>query len=126
MFAINLTTKDLVRAADWCGVCTGAKNDKFAKCNLETEPAKEIECPILADSPITLECRVTDVVSLGSHDMFLAEIVGVDVDESLLDKDGRLCLDRVKLTAYAHGEYFELGKKIGKFGFSVKTKTKKK
>ena len=103
---------------------TGAKVNKFERCKLETQPATEIECPILAQSPLTLECRVTDIIPLGTHDMFLADIVAVDVDESLLDKDGKLHLDRAGLAAFAHGEYFELGKKIGNFGFSA-TKKKK-
>ena len=84
--------------------------------------AEHVSAPILKDSPVALECKVKDVIPLGTHDMFLAEIVGVDVDESLLDKDGRLCLDRVKLTSYAHGEYFALGKKLGSFGYSVRKK----
>ncbi len=124
VFAINLTTKSLVRAADWCGVYTGAKVDKFARCKLERERATEIDCPILSDSPLTLECRVTDVVPLGSHDMFLADIVAMDVDESLLDESGKLHLDRAGLVAYAHGEYFELGKRLGKFGYAVAKKKK--
>ena len=124
VFAINLTTKSLVRAADWCGVFTGAKVDKFERCRLTKEPANEINCPILADSPLVLECRVTDVVSLGSHDMFLADIVAVDVDESLLDESGKLHLERAELVAYSHGEYFELGKKLGKFGYAVAKKKK--
>jgi flavin reductase (DIM6/NTAB) family NADH-FMN oxidoreductase RutF len=125
-FIINLTPSNLVKEADYCGIYTGKKVDKFAKCGFTKQEAKEISCPLIAESPMALECKVKDIIPLGTHDMFLSEIVGVDVDESLLDKDGRLCLDRVKLTAYAHGEYFELGKKIGKFGFSVKTKKKKK
>ena len=125
VFAINLTTKALVRAADWCGVCTGAKNDKFAKCNLVTEPAKEIDCPILSESPITLECRVTDVVSLGSHDMFLADIVAVDVRCDLVDESGKLHLEKAELVAYSHGDYYELVKRLGHFGFSVAKKKKK-
>ena len=116
VFAINLTTKSLVRAADWCGVYTGAKVDKFERCRLTKEPANEINCPILAESPLVLECRVCDVVPLGSHDMFLADIVAVDVDESLLDESGKLHLERAELVAYSHGEYFELGKRLGKFG----------
>ena len=125
-FAINLTTTELVRAADWCGVYTGAKVDKFERCKLTREPASEISCPVLGESSLSLECRVTDVIPLGSHDMFLADIVAVDVDESLLDKEGKLHLDRAGLIAYAHGEYFELGKQVGKFGFSVaKKKTKR-
>ena len=126
-FAINLTTKPLVRATDWCGVYTGAKVDKFERCRLTKEKASEISCPILGESPLVLECRVTDVVSLGSHDMFLADIVAVDVDEALLDEKGKLHLERAGLIAYAHGDYFELGKRLGGFGFSVaKKKSNKK
>ena len=124
VFAINLTTKALVRAADWCGVRTGAKLDKFERCRLLREKANAIDCPILADSPLVLECRVTDVIPLGSHDMFLADIVAVDVDEALVDESGKLHLDRAGLVAYSHGEYFELGKRLGKFGYSVAKKKK--
>ena len=125
VFAINLTTKELVRYADWCGVYTGAKVDKFQRCKLTKEPASEINCPLIAESPLSLECRVTDIIPLGSHDMFLADIVAVDVDESLVDEKGRLCLERAGIVAYAHGDYFELGKKLGNFGFSVKKKKPK-
>ena len=114
-----------MRAADFCGVHTGAKIDKFERCRLSKEVASEIACPILADSPLVLECRVTDVIPLGSHDMFLADIVAVDVDESLINADGKLRLDKAGLVAYAHGTYFELGKQIGTFGFSVAKKKKK-
>ena len=123
-FAINLTNRDLVRAADWCGVCTGAKNDKFAKCNLACEPAQEIDCPILSESPVVLECRVTDVIPMGSHDMFLADIVAVDVNSELVDDSGKLHLERADLVAYAHGDYYELGRRLGHFGFSVAKKKK--
>ncbi len=125
VFAVNLTTKELVRAADWCGVCTGAKVDKFERCRLSREEATEINCPILADAPLALECRVTDVLHLGSHDMFLADIVAVDVNEALVSEDGKLHLDRAGLVAYSHGEYFELGKRLGKFGYSVAKKKRK-
>ena len=125
-FVINLVSADLVKKADYCGIYTGKKVDKFAKCNFTKQEAKEVKCPVIAESPMALECKVKDVIPLGTHDMFLAEIVAVDVDESLIDKDGKLCLDRVKLTAYAHGEYFEMGKKIGKFGFSTAKPKKKK
>lgn len=124
VFAINLTTTALVRSADFCGVHTGAKIDKFERCKLEKAHASEIPCPILADSPLSLECRVTDIIPLGSHDMFLADIVAVDVDESLIGEDGKLHLERAQLAAYAHGDYFELGKRIGNFGFSVAKKKK--
>lgn len=126
-FAIHLTPKSLVRAADWCGVYTGAKVDKFARCHLTPEPASEIAAPIIAECPLALECRVTDTIDLGSHTMFLADIVAVDADETLLDEDGKLCIDRANLVAYAHGDYYELGRRLGKFGFSVaKKKTAKK
>lgn len=123
-FVINLTTSALVRSADWCGVYTGAKVDKFKRCGLTKEPASEVSCPMIAESPLSLECRVTDIIPLGSHHMFLADIVAVDVDESLLDEKGKLRLDKAGLAAYAHGDYFELGKRIGNFGFSVKKKRK--
>ena len=121
-FVVNLTPASLIRAADFCGIHTGKKINKFERCGLHTEPASLVSCPLLAESPLSLECRVTDVIPLGSHDMFLADIVAVDVDESLIDPQGKLHLDRAGLAAFAHGEYFELGKKIGTFGFSVKKK----
>ena len=124
-FAINLTTKELVRSTDWCGVFTGAKVDKFERCKLQKAPANEISCPILAASPVVLECKVTDVISLGSHDMFLADIVAVDVEEELIGSDGKLHLERAGLIAYAHGDYYELGKRLGSFGYSVAKKKKK-
>lgn len=121
-FAVNLPSVSMARAADWCGMMTGAKVDKFEKCNLTKAPAAHIACPLIREAPISLECRVTDIIPLGSHDMFLADIIAVDVDESLLTEDGKLHINRAKLVAYAHGEYYELGKRIGKFGFSVKKK----
>ncbi len=124
-FAINLTSTDLVRSADFCGIYTGAKVNKFEKCSLHKEPASEVSCPLIEESPLSLECKVTDVIELGSHHMFLADIVAVDVDEKLLNADGKLCLDKGKLAAFAHGEYFALGEKLGYFGFSVKKKKKK-
>ena len=124
-FAINLTTTELVRSADWCGVYTGAKVDKFERCKLTKQEANEIDCPLIAESPLSLECKVTDIIPLGTHDMFLADIVAVDVDESLLDEKGKLHLERAHLAAYAHGDYFELGKRIGGFGYSVAKKKKK-
>ena len=125
VFAINLTTQNLVRAADYCGVHTGAKVNKLERCGLATEPASAIACPILSDSPLALECRVTDVIPLGSHEMFLADIVAVDVEDSLLDGAGKLHLERAGLAAYAHGDYYELGKKLGSFGFAVFKKKKR-
>ncbi len=125
-FVVNLTPASLIRAADYCGVHTGKKVKKFEKCGLHPAPASQVSCPLIEESPLSLECRVTDVIELGSHHMFLADIVAVDVEESLLDREGKLHLDRAGLAAFAHGEYFELGKKIGTFGFAVKKKNKKR
>ena len=125
-FVVNLTPASLIRAADYCGVYTGKKVNKFEKCGLHAEPASAVRCPILAESPLSLECRVTEVIPFGSHEMFLADIVAIDVDESLVDEHGKLHLERAGLAAFAHGEYFELGKKIGTFGFSVRKKKKVK
>ena len=123
-FAINLTTAALVKKADWCGVYTGRKVDKFAKCALTKEEASEISCPLIAESPLSLECRVTDVIPLGTHDMFIADIIACDIDEKLIDENGKLRIEKAGLAAFAHGAYFELGRKIGDFGFSVKKKHK--
>ena len=123
-FVINLSPAELIRTVDSCGVYTGRKVDKFQKYGLTKTEAFEVSAPLIGECPLSLECRVTDVVPLGTHDMFIADIVAVDVDERLLDKEGKLHLDRAHLAAYAHGEYFELGKKIGSFGFSVKKKKK--
>lgn len=121
-FAIHLTPKSLVRTADWCGIQTGAKVNKFERCHLTPEPASVISAPLIAECPVALECRVTDVIPLGSHDMFLADIVAVDVDERLLDGEGKLRMERADLVAYAHGDYYELGRRLGAFGFSVAKK----
>lgn len=125
-FVINLCTASLARSADYCGMFTGRKVNKFDKCGLTRIASEEVACPSIAESPLSLECRVTDIVPLGSHDMFLADIVAVTVDESLLDEKGKLHMERADLCAYSHGEYYEIGKKIGNFGFSaVKPKKKK-
>ncbi len=125
-FAINLTPASLIRQADYCGIHTGKKVNKFEKCRLTRGEASKIGCPLIEEAPLSLECRVTDIIPLGSHHMFLADIVAVDVDEALIDGEGKLRLDKAGLAAFAHGEYFELGRKIGTFGFSVKKKGKKK
>lgn len=126
VFAINLTTEAMVRATDFCGVRSGRNLDKFTLCHLETEESSQIGVPILADSPLSIECKVTDIVELGSHDLFLADIVSVDVREDLVDGSGRLALEKAGLLAYVHGEYYALGRKLGKFGYSVEKKKKKK
>lgn len=123
-FVINLPTAELVRAVDFCGMYTGAKVDKFARCGLHAVPSEAVACPTLAESPLSLECRVFDVLHLGSHDMFLADIVAMTAEERLLSADGKLHLERADLCAYAHGEYFALGKRIGTFGFSAVKKKK--
>lgn len=125
-FVINLTPSSLVRAADYCGMYTGAKKDKFKECKLTPEESEQVRCVSIAESPLSLECRVCSVKELGTHDMFEADIVGVRVDESLIDENGKLCIERARLAAYAHGEYYELGKKLGVFGFSAAKKGKNK
>ena len=103
-----------MKSVDWCGVRSGRDFDKFAACKLHSAPGSVLtDCPILEESPVNLECRVTQVIPLGSHDLFLAEVVACDVDESLLDENGKLCLDKAKLIVYSHGEYLALGKKLG-------------
>lgn len=125
-FVINLTSVDLARVTDWCGVRSGSDFDKFSHCGLTAEPSANVKAPSIAESPISIECRVKQIVELGSHDMFIAEIVGVAVDESLLDKEsGKLDISRANLMCYAHGEYFALGEALGTFGFSVKGSTKR-
>lgn len=122
VFSVNLTNAPLVRAADLCGVRSGKDLDKFAAAGLTAKPGPETGCPVIAESPLSMECRVTNVLPMGSHDMFLADIVSVLADPAYLDKAGKLHLDRCGLVAYAHGEYFELGQKLGSFGFSVRKK----
>ena len=124
-FVINLTPASLVKSADFCGIYTGAKVNKFEKCGLHKQKSSELSCPMIEERPLSIECKVTDVVPLGSHDMFIADIVAVNVDEELIDKDGKLRLDKASLAAFAHGEYYELGKRIGTFGFSARKKKKK-
>ena len=119
-FVIHLTPASLIRAADWCGIHTGRKADKFAKWNLTKEPASVVAPPLIAQCPLALECKVDRILPLGSHDMFLAEVVGVDVDEDCLDQNGKFHLNDTGLIAYSHGEYFSLGEYVGKFGYSVR------
>ena len=122
-FVVNLTTRRLQRACDWCGVRSGRDYDKWAECGLTPAPAAKLElAPVIAESPVNIECRVTEVKELGSHHMFLASVEAVQVDESLVDAWGRLDLARAGLTAYSHGEYFELGQRLGTFGYSVRKK----
>ena len=119
-FVVNLTTEALVRAADYCGVRSGRDVDKFRAMNLTPLPSREVFPPGIAESPVNLECRVRQILPLGSHDLILADIVAVTVDEAYLDADGKFRLNHAGLITYSHGEYFLLGKKLGSFGYSVK------
>lgn len=121
-FCINLINEELTYATDYCGVKSGKNENKFKVMKIETESAKNFDCPIIKKSPVVLECEVTEVKELGSHDMFIAKILSVDVDEKYIDKNGRFDMQKCNLIAYSHGEYYKLGEKIGKFGFSVKKK----
>lgn len=125
-FVINLTPASLIRAADYSGMYTGAKKDKFRECSLTPEECEHVDCVAIAECPLSLECKVSEIIPLGTHDMFIADIVGVLVDETLIDKNGKLHIERAGLAAYAHGEYFELGRRIGTFGFSAVKPSKKK
>ncbi|MDE6501807.1 MAG: flavin reductase family protein [Ruminococcus sp.] len=125
-FVINLTTSAMVKQTDFCGVKSGRDLNKFEACNFHIVPSQKLSVPLIEECPVSLECRVTEVKPLGSHTMFLAEIVGVDVDEKYIDSKGKLNLQQCGLTAYAHGEYFALGRKLGDFGYSVRKKKKQK
>lgn len=126
-FVINLTTEKLAFATDYCGVKSGRDVDKFKEMHLTKEKAKEVQAPLILESPVNIECRVRECRELGSHHMFLAEVVAVHVDETYMDEKGKFDLNAAGLLAYSHGEYFSLGKKLGKFGYSIqKKKTKKK
>ena len=122
VFVINLTTEGLAHATDFCGVKSGKDLDKFEAEHLKKEEAVEIDCPMLADSPVNIECRVTETKDLGSHTMFLAEVLAVSVDENYMDEKGKFSLDQTGLIAYSHGGYFSLGEQIGSFGYSVRKK----
>ena len=127
-FVINLTTEALCEKTDWCGVKSGRDFDKWKEMHLTKEEASVVKCPMIAESPVNLECRVTEVKELGSHDMFMAEIVKVHVDESIIDSEGRFDVVSAGLIAYIHGHYYTVNRKpLGRFGFSVmKPKTKKR
>ena len=125
-FVINLTTKNLVKATDWCGVKTGAKVDKFKEMKLHKEKANFVKCPMIKESPVSVECKVKEIKELGSHTMFMAEIVAINVDEKYIDNKGAFDITKCDLMAYANGNYLAMGKKLGKFGFSVKKKKKNK
>jgi len=120
-FVINLTTRALARATDWCGVRSGRDYDKFKEMGLTAVEAKHVEAPLIEESPVNIECRVKQVLELGSHDMFIAEVVGIEVDPQYIDpQTGRFALEKADLLAYSHGEYYTLGERLGTFGWSVR------
>ncbi len=126
-FVINLTTAQLARATDWCGVRSGRDYDKFSEMGLTLESAAVVQAPVVGESPISIECKVRQIIPLGSHDMFLADVVNVLVDEKYINPEsGRLELERAEPIVYSHGEYFQLGEVIGHFGWSVRKKPKPK
>ena len=125
-FVVNLTTEQLVRATDFCGVRSGRDVDKFKEMNLTPLPSREISAPGIAESPVNIECKVREIMPLGSHTMFLADVVNVTVDDAYLNANGKFDLNASGLVTYSHGEYFLLGKKLGTFGYSVAKKKRKK
>ena len=125
-FVINITTLELAKACDYCGVKSGKNTDKFKDMNLEIEPCSKVKAPMLKKAPVSLECKVKEITHFETHDMFLAEIVNVNVDDRFLEEDGRLALEKAGLLAFVHGRYYTLGRDLGAFGFSVdKTKENK-
>ena len=125
-FVINLTTKKLAYATDWCGVKSGKTVDKFKEMRLTKEQAKFVKAPLIKESPVSVECRVKQIIPLGSHDMFVAEILSIDVDDKYIDEKGAFDISKCDLIAYANGGYYPLAKKEGKFGFSVQKNKNKK
>ena len=123
-FVINLTTEKLTYATDFCGVRSGRDIDKFKAAHLTPIPGVHVSAPLIEESPVNIECRVKDVIELGSHHMFLADVLGVSVDEAYMDEKGKFDMNRAGMMVYSHGEYFGLGKQLGTFGYSVR-KTKK-
>ena len=123
-FVINLTTKDTAFATDYCGVKSGRDVDKWKEMGLTPGKASKVSVPIIEECPVNIESRVTEVKRLGSHDMFLAEVVAVDVDEKYMNESGKFELNSTGIIAYSHGEYRELGPAVGKFGYSVQKRRK--
>ena len=123
-FVINLTTEELAKATDWCGCRTGSKFDKFKEMNLTKEKANFVKCPLIKESPVSIECKLKEIKELGSHHMFIAEVLSIDADEKFIDSKGAFDISKCNLISYANGGYYTQGKKIGKFGFSVEKKEK--
>ena len=125
-FVINLTTEKLAFATDWCGVKSGRDVDKFKEMHLTKEKANMVKCPLIKESPVSIECKIKQITELGSHTMFLAEVLCIDADEKYIDEKGAFDISKCNLIAYANGGYYSLGKKIGKFGYSVQKKNRLK
>lgn len=125
-YVINLTTEKLAKATDWCGCRSGRKYDKWKEMNLTPAPAKIVKAPIIEESPVNIECIVKDIVELGSHHMFISEVVSVSVDDEYLNENNAFSFSKANPLVYSHGHYFGMGKKVGKFGWSVEKKKKKK
>lgn len=123
-FVINLTTKDLVRATDWCGVKSGKDVDKFKEMNLHKEKANFVKCPMIKESPVSVECKVREIKEMGSHHVFIADVLAINASKKYIDEKGAFDISKCDLIAYANGGYYLLGKKLGKFGFSVQKKKK--
>jgi len=121
-FVINLTNEKLAYATDWCGVRSGKDYDKFKEMNLTKEKANHVKCPIIKESPVAVECKVKEIRELGTHHVFIAEVLSIDADEKYIDEKGAFDISKCDLIAYANGGYYSLDKKIGKFGFSVQKK----
>ncbi len=125
-FVINLTNEKLAYATDWCGVKSGKDFDKFKEMGLTKEKANHVQCPLIKESPVSVECKVKEIKEFGSHHMFLAEVLSIDADEKYIDEKGAFDISKCDLIAYSNGGYYTLDKKIGKFGYSVEKKKKKK
>ncbi len=125
-FVINLTCEKLAYVTDWCGVKSGSKVDKFKEMKLGKQKAKYVKCPMIEESPVSIECKVKEIKKLGSHHMFLAEVLAIHASSEYINEKGAFDISKCNLIAYANGGYYTLGKKIGKFGFSVEKKKKKK
>ena len=124
-FVVNLVTEKLAEACDWCGVRSGREHDKFKERGLNKYVSEFMNTPAIAESPVNIYCKLVKTLPLGSHDMFIGEVCGVTVDESYMDEKGRFALEKCGLISYVHGEYYAMGKKLGKFGYSVKKPAKK-
>ncbi len=124
-FVINLTTKELVFATDYCGVKSGREVDKFKELNLTPLAASKVKAPLIAESPVNIECRVKQVIPLGSHDMFLADVVAVHADEKYMDEQHKFHLEQAEPIVYSHGAYLSCGEQLGTFGYSVRKQTGK-